>query len=44
MFKIKETTQHCHGTTFVLLLSLISLPSAARADAVTDWNAYGVSA
>ena len=44
MFKIKETTQHCHGTTFVLLLILISLPSAARADAATDWNAYGVSA
>jgi hypothetical protein len=43
MFKLKETTQRCHGTTFVLLI-LISLPSAARADAITDWNAHGVSA
>ena len=28
----------------LILLILIALPSAARADAVTDWNAYGVTA
>src|SRR6202040_3226518 len=44
-FKSKDAEQYCLVLKFALmLLVLISLPSAARADAVTDWNAYGVSA
>ena len=45
MFEIKDTKQYCRVLKFALmLLVLISLPSTARADAVTDWNAYGASA
>jgi hypothetical protein len=45
MFKIKDTKQYCPVLKFALTLLVLSgLPSAARADAVTDWNAYGVSA
>ena len=45
MFKIKDTKQDRVVLKLALmLLILIGLPSAARADAVTDWNAYGVSA
>ena len=45
MFRIQDTKQYCRVAKFALmLLILIGLPSAARADAVTDWNAYGASA
>jgi Ricin-type beta-trefoil lectin domain len=45
MFRIQDSTQHGRVVRFALmLLTLIGLPSAARADAVTDWNAYGASA
>jgi len=45
MLKIKDTKQHCLVLKFgSMLLILIGLGPAARADAVTDWNAYGVSA
>lgn len=45
MFRIQDTTQYCRVVTLsFMLFSLIGLPSAARADAVTDWNAYGASA
>jgi hypothetical protein len=45
MFHIRDTKQiHLVQSFALMLLILIALPSAARADAVTDWNAYGVSA
>jgi hypothetical protein len=44
MFMIKDIKQYCLVLKIALMLILIGLPSAARADAVTDWNAYGVSA
>ncbi len=45
MFRIKDTKQYRSVVNGVLmLLIVIGLPSAARADAVTDWNAFGVSA
>ncbi len=45
MFTIKDTKQYGIVLKIALmLLILIGLPSAARADAITDWNAYGVSA
>jgi hypothetical protein len=45
MFMIKPAKQYCVILKFALmLLILIGLSSAARADAVTDWNAYGISA
>src|SRR5258705_11373399 len=45
MFTIKDTRQYCLVLKTALMLPiLVGLPTAARADAVTDWNAYGVSA
>ena len=45
MFRIQDTKQYCRVVKLALmLLILIGLPSAARADAVTYWNAYGASA
>ena len=45
MFTIKETKLYCLVLKIAwMLLILMALPTAARADAVTDWNAYGVSA
>ena len=45
MLYIQDTKQMRVVQKFALmLLVVIALPSAARADAVTDWNAYGVSA
>jgi hypothetical protein len=45
MLTIKDTKQYGLILEIALiLLILIGLPTAARADAVTDWNAYGVSA
>ena len=45
MFKTKGTKQYCPVLkSALMLLILIGLPTAAKADAVTDWNAYGVSA
>src|SRR3954469_23917091 len=45
MFTIKDTKQYGPVLKIALmLLILVGWPTAARADAVTDWNAYGVSA
>ena len=43
MCRIKDTKEYRPVVNGVLmLLIVIGLPSAARADAVTDWNAFGV--
>jgi hypothetical protein len=45
MFGINDTKHHSVALgSAVLVLGLIGLPAAAGADAVTDWNAHGVSA
>ena len=45
MSKIKDTKRSRLVLNFALMLQIfITLPTAARADAVTDWNAYGASA
>ena len=44
MFMIKDIKQYCLVLKIALMPILIGVPAAARADAVTDWNAFGVSA
>ena len=45
MFNVKGIKQYCLDLkALLMLLILIGLPTVAKADAVTDWNASGVSA